>query len=71
MRTPASRLGVDSSRWLTDGSVLVSGALDEAARGVLAIGATLRVEALHDAHRAYLAWHRERLFRGEGTGWNS
>jgi hypothetical protein len=47
-----------------DGSVLVSSALDEAARNVLAIDSALQVRAIADGHRAYLKWHRERVFRG-------
>lgn len=47
-----------------DGAVIVSGALDVAARETLGLDESLRVRALHDGHRAYLPWHRERVFRG-------
>lgn len=46
-----------------DGAVIVAAALDASARAVLGLDAPLRVRALHDGHRAYLPWHRERVFR--------
>jgi hypothetical protein len=27
----------------------------------------LRIRALHDGHRTYLPWHRERVFKGDGA----
>jgi hypothetical protein len=47
-----------------DGAMVVSDALDEDARRLLGLGPPLRVERLHAAHRAYLPWHRERVYRG-------
>ena len=46
-----------------DGWVLVSDRLDGAALEVLGLGVPLRVGKLSDRHRAYLAWHRGRVFR--------
>jgi len=46
-----------------DGAVVVSAALDAAAREVLGLDAPLRVRSLHEGHRAYLPWHRERVFK--------
>ncbi|AXL52408.1 hypothetical protein DSC91_005398 [Paraburkholderia caffeinilytica] len=54
-----------------DGSVIVSGMLDVAARRTLGLDAALRVRErlLHDAHRNYMPWHRERVFQhGGGNG---
>ncbi len=50
-----------------DGTVIVSAALDDVARRMLGLNETLCVRALHEAHRAYLPWHRERVFRGSST----
>ncbi|MBI4953990.1 MAG: HNH endonuclease [Myxococcales bacterium] len=47
-----------------EGAVVVSTALDDEARGALGLDRPLRVRALHDGHRAYLPWHRERVFKG-------
>jgi hypothetical protein len=47
-----------------DGAVIVAGELDEPARRVLAIDKPLHVRGLAEGHRAYLLWHRERVFRG-------
>ncbi len=47
-----------------DGAIVVSDALDSDARAVLGLDVPLRVRALHDGHRAYLPWHRERVFAG-------
>jgi putative restriction endonuclease len=47
-----------------DGAVLVSSALDGEARRVLGLEEPLRVRALGEGHRAYLPWHRERVFQG-------
>jgi putative restriction endonuclease len=54
-----------------DGSVIVSGMLDVAARHALGLDAALRVRTrlLHDAHQNYMSWHRERVFQhGGGNG---
>lgn len=50
-----------------DGAVVVSAELDEGARGILGLERPLRVRALADGHRAYLPWHRERVFRRAGS----
>ncbi len=53
-----------------DGAVLVSSVLGGEDRRLLGIDAPLRVRALAEGHRAYLPWHRERVFKGpvsEGT----
>ncbi|MGA8054285.1 MAG: HNH endonuclease [Burkholderiales bacterium] len=47
-----------------DGAVLVSSALDAAARETLGLDQPLRVLGLHEGHRTYLPWHRERVFKG-------
>ncbi len=49
-----------------DGTVSCSPLLDDDARGLLGLAGSLKVRGLTDAHRAYLAWHRERVFRLEG-----
>jgi putative restriction endonuclease len=46
-----------------DGSVLVSSALGGEERRVLGLDAPLRVRGLGEGHRAYLPWHRERVFK--------
>jgi hypothetical protein len=46
-----------------DGAIIVSDALDAEARAVLMVALPLRVRRLADGHRAYLPWHRERLFQ--------
>lgn len=46
-----------------DGSIVVSGALDDAARATLGLDQPLRMRGLADGHRSYLPWHRERVFR--------
>lgn len=51
-----------------DGAVVVSAALDVEARQTLGLDSPLRVRALHEGHRAYLPWHRERVFRDFGKG---
>ena len=52
-----------------DGSVIVSGMLDIAARRSLGLDVALRVRLLHEAHRTYLPWHRARIFQhGGGNG---
>jgi putative restriction endonuclease len=50
-----------------DGAIVVAAALDEPARRVLAVDMPLRVRGLAEGHRAYLPWHRERVFRGAVT----
>jgi predicted restriction endonuclease len=46
-----------------DGHVLVSDALDPHARSVLGLDKPLQARSLDAQHRAFLEWHRERLFR--------
>jgi putative restriction endonuclease len=46
------------------GQVIVSDALDPISRSVLGLDRPLWVHRLVDPHRAFLAWHRERVFRG-------
>jgi hypothetical protein len=46
-----------------DGAIVVSDALDADARATLGLDQPLRVRGLADGHRAYLSWHRERVFR--------
>jgi putative restriction endonuclease len=46
-----------------DGAVIVSPLLGEGDRHVLGLEAPLRVRTLHDGHRTYLPWHRERVFK--------
>lgn len=48
-----------------DGAIVVSDALDAAARTMLGLEQPLRVRGLCDGHRAYLPWHRERVFKSE------
>lgn len=48
-----------------DGSVVVASVLDESSRRVLALDSTLHVRALAEGHRAYLTWHRARVFRSD------
>jgi hypothetical protein len=47
-----------------DGTVMVAEALDGYARSVLGLDQPLRVRGLGEGHRAYLPWHRERVFVG-------
>lgn len=46
-----------------DGAVVVSSLVDDVARGLLMLASALRVQTLREQHRAYLAWHRARVFR--------
>jgi putative restriction endonuclease len=46
-----------------DGTVIVSALLDGAARQLLNLVGSLRIQALNQGHRAYLPWHRERVFK--------
>ncbi|MDX9723735.1 MAG: HNH endonuclease [Myxococcota bacterium] len=50
-----------------EGCVVVAHALDAAARGALGLDGLLQAANLTDAHRAYLSWHRARVFRGSGA----
>lgn len=45
-----------------DGAIVVSDALDDDARGTLGLSKKLRLQKLEDRHRAYLLWHRARVF---------
>ena len=50
-----------------DGVVEVSDQLDAPARTILALGSPRRISRIVPAHRPYLAWHREHVFRrGQG-----
>ncbi len=49
-----------------DGMIVVSHALDGTARATIGLDKPFRVRGLADAHRAYLPWHRERVFK-KGT----
>lgn len=51
-----------------DGGIVVSEALDADARAVLALDEPLRVRGITDGHRAYLPWHRQRVFETWKTG---
>jgi putative restriction endonuclease len=53
-----------------DGAVIVSPILAEGDRHVLGLQAPLRVRALHDGHRKYLPWHRDRVFKDGITGFD-
>lgn len=46
-----------------EGTVVVSDLLGCEDRRLLGLDATLRVSRLEDAHRRYLPWHREKVFR--------
>jgi putative restriction endonuclease len=46
-----------------DGAVIVSGTLSDHDRHLLGLDVPLRARALHESHRAYLPWHRERVFK--------
>ena len=46
-----------------DGVVEVSDQLDAPARAILALGSPRRISRIVPAHRPYLAWHREHVFR--------
>jgi len=49
------------------GLVIVSDQLDPASRQLLRLDRPLWVQRLIDPHRVFLAWHRERVFRGRTT----
>lgn len=46
-----------------DGEIVVSTQLDAESRALLGLDRPLRMRGLTDAHRVYLPWHRERVFR--------
>ncbi len=46
-----------------DGEVTLSGDLDSNAKQLLGFNGPMRIRGLTDGHRAYLHWHRERVFR--------
>jgi len=46
-----------------DGAVEVSARLDGPARAILTLDSPRRISRIVPAHRPYLAWHRERVFR--------
>jgi hypothetical protein len=46
-----------------DGAVVVSSALSATDRGLLGFDVPLRVRALAEGHRPYLAWHRHGVFK--------
>jgi len=45
-----------------DGAVIVGDALHADARVILGLAQPLRIRSLLDPHRAYLPWHRQRIF---------
>lgn len=51
-----------------DGTIVVSDALESNARATLGLNRPLRVHGLADPHRAYLPWHRERVFQNAANG---
>jgi hypothetical protein len=48
-----------------DGGIDVSAALPREARTVLGLEGNLRIDRLVDAHRAFLPWHRSKVFKAE------
>jgi putative restriction endonuclease len=48
-----------------DETIVVSDALDGAARTTLGLDRPLRVHGLAESHRGYLPWHRDRVFNKE------
>lgn len=46
-----------------DGAIVVSDGLDFDARSILTLDQSLRVSGLMEGHRAYLPWHRDRVFK--------
>jgi hypothetical protein len=50
-----------------DGTVIVASGLDEEARRLLGLDRPLSIDGLAEAHRTYLPWHREQVFRASGT----
>jgi hypothetical protein len=51
-----------------DGTITVSDALRAEARATLGLDHPVRVHGLADGHRAYLPWHRERVFESWRKG---
>lgn len=51
-----------------DGVIVVSEILDADARAILAVDRPLCVCGLADGHRAYLSWHRDRVFQSHAKG---
>jgi putative restriction endonuclease len=49
-----------------DGAVVISSRLGETARPLLGLASPVFVSALTPGHRAYLPWHRERVFDKKG-----
>lgn len=49
---------------LDDGVVAVAAQLDDRARALVGLDRPLRVDCLVARHRAYLPWHRQRVFKG-------
>lgn len=50
-----------------DGAIVVGDNLHAGARVILGLDQPLRVHGLTDSHRAYLPWHRGRVFQQAGT----
>lgn len=51
-----------------DGTLLVSATLDADAQRLLGFAPTMRLDALTDHHRKYMAWHRDHVFKGVPNG---
>jgi putative restriction endonuclease len=51
-----------------DGTVVVSGEIEERQRRLLGLDCSLRVRVLHEGHCAYLSWHREHIYRRGEVG---
>lgn len=49
-----------------EGHILLAHALNASDRAALGFDGPLQAAMLTDSHRAYLRWHRERVFRGGG-----
>jgi putative restriction endonuclease len=47
-----------------DGTIVWADMFGAEARQALGVGALVRVNGLTEGHRAYLPWHREKVFRG-------
>ena len=65
--TPGRLLDLMNRGFLTlddEGGVVLAACLDAGARAALGIDGSLQKASLTDAHRAYLTWHRKRVFRG-------
>lgn len=50
-----------------DGAIVVSDALQADGRVILGLDRPLRARSLADGHRAYLPWHRDRVFQRGGA----